>query len=223
MGRHQAYKPTVTERTNVKIDAWLSKNNLTRPRLPRVKKGKFNSFYGFCAAVGLAAVSVVDPYSGSLTAAQALALSNSESWFGDQNLVSDETVEVEIKFARGGFNLISGNDYSAIFVADAGEPEAGSPKAFARKLGLQLGWGQDQYSCLVKLWTRESHWNHLAENPGSGAYGIPQALPGRKMATEGADWRTNPETQIKWGVKYIEGRYSNPCNALRHSDELNWY
>jgi hypothetical protein len=116
-----------------------------------------------------------------------------------------------------------GASFQKIYVADAGTPDPGSAKAFAYSLSGQLGWGQDQYSCLVKLWTRESQWNVTANNSQSGAYGIPQALPGTKMASEGPDWATNPQTQIRWGVKYILGRYKNPCTALVHSNDLGWY
>ena len=80
-------------------------------------------------------------------------------------------------------------------------------------LMLASGFGIDQFPCLEKLWDHESGWNHRAENKGSGAYGIPQALPGSKMASKGADWRTNPATQIKWGIGYVKGRYKTPCGA----------
>jgi hypothetical protein len=80
-----------------------------------------------------------------------------------------------------------------------------------------------QFSCLVTVWNRESHWNHKAHNRSSGAHGIPQALPGSKMRSAGADWRTNPVTQIKWGLGYIHGRYGNPCGALRHMNSHGWY
>lgn len=105
----------------------------------------------------------------------------------------------------------------------AGVPDAGGAKAIAWELLQQRGWGTDQYDCLVALWTRESHWNTFAENKSSGAYGIPQALPGSKMAAFGADWRTNPETQIKWGLSYISGRYGTPCGAWRAFTSKGWY
>jgi hypothetical protein len=85
------------------------------------------------------------------------------------------------------------------------------------------GWGKKQFSCLETLWFRESNWNHKAKNPSSGAYGIPQSLPGKKMATFGSDWKTNPVTQIKWGVNYIEKRYDTPCGALDFFYARNWY
>jgi hypothetical protein len=90
-------------------------------------------------------------------------------------------------------------------------------------LTLQKGFGMDQVPCLVKLWDRESHWNTTAKNPSSGAYGIAQASPGSKMASVGADWKTNPDTQIKWGLGYIKSRYGNPCGAWAHSEDTGWY
>jgi hypothetical protein len=90
-------------------------------------------------------------------------------------------------------------------------------------INQKYGWGEKQFACLETLWFRESNWNHKAENPTSGAYGIPQSLPGRKMATFGDDWRTNPVTQIKWGADYIEDRYSTPCGALDFFYDRNWY
>lgn len=110
------------------------------------------------------------------------------------------------------------------------EPEpkirAGSPegnRSFARKKMSKWGWDEKQFECLVNLWERESNWNHEADNPKSSAFGIPQALPGERMSEIGEDWRTNPETQIKWGLKYISGRYSTPCNAWKHFQNKNWY
>ncbi|MGK5552196.1 transglycosylase SLT domain-containing protein [Actinomadura kijaniata] len=96
-------------------------------------------------------------------------------------------------------------------------------KAIAKKMVAKRGWSNRQYKCLVKLWNKESGWNHKARNRSSGAYGIPQALPGRKMRSAGKDWRTNPETQIKWGLRYIKGRYKTPCGALGHFHSRGWY
>ena len=77
----------------------------------------------------------------------------------------------------------------------------------------KYGWGDGQYACLDSLWTKESNWNYKARNKRTGAHGIPQALPADKMAVVGTDWRTNPVTQIRWGLRYIEARYDNPCKA----------
>jgi hypothetical protein len=79
-------------------------------------------------------------------------------------------------------------------------------------------WGASQQACLVKLWTKESHWNYQAHNYRSGAHGIAQAFPADKMETVGLDWRTNAVTQIRWGLNYIDKRYGTPCKALaRHN------
>ncbi|ALX66648.1 phospholipase [Microbacterium sp. XT11] len=96
-------------------------------------------------------------------------------------------------------------------------------KATARQLAAsRYGWGDDQFSCLNSLWTKESSWNYQAYNP-SGATGIPQALPGSKMASAGADWQTNAATQIAWGLGYISSVYGTPCSAWSHSQATNWY
>lgn len=110
--------------------------------------------------------------------------------------------------------------------APAGTGGGASPaeaQAIAQGMLAGYGWGGDQFSCLVSLWNKESGWNYQAMNPSSGAYGIPQALPGSKMSTAGADWQTNAATQISWGLGYISGRYGSPCAAWSHSQAVNWY
>lgn len=96
-------------------------------------------------------------------------------------------------------------------------------QATARSMLAGYGWGDDQFGCLVSLWNKESGWNYQAYNKSSGAFGIPQALPGSKMSTAGADWQTNPATQIAWGLGYISGRYGTPCGAWGHSQSTGWY
>lgn len=98
-----------------------------------------------------------------------------------------------------------------------------NPKAIAKLLAAQRGWGSTQFTCLDLLWTRESNWNYRATNPSSGAFGIPQSLPASKMAAYGKDYRTNPVTQIKWGLNYIADRYGTPCGAWAHSQSTGWY
>jgi hypothetical protein len=93
----------------------------------------------------------------------------------------------------------------------------------ARQMLGDYHWRQSQFGCLAKLWTQESGWSTSAENSMSGAYGIAQALPGSKMATAGKDWRTNPKTQIRWGLDYIQGRYDSPCGAWGHETADGWY
>ncbi|MFJ9314923.1 lytic transglycosylase domain-containing protein [Pimelobacter simplex] len=97
------------------------------------------------------------------------------------------------------------------------------PRDIARALLGEFGFSSDQFGCLDSLWTRESNWRVNADNPTSSAYGIPQALPGSKMSSEGSDWATNPATQIRWGLGYIKNRYGSPCSAWGHSESVGWY
>ena len=99
---------------------------------------------------------------------------------------------------------------------------AGAQAYAAAKLS-SFGWAPDQMQCLMKLWTKESEWRTTATNPSSGAYGIVQSLPAEKMASAGADYRTNYRTQINWGLGYIEERYGSPCQALNFHYANNWY
>jgi len=100
---------------------------------------------------------------------------------------------------------------------------AGTARAIAKDLAADRGWGDDQFACLDSLWQRESGWRTTAGNPTSGAYGIPQSLPGSKMASVGPNWRTDAKTQIIWGLGYIKARYSTPCGAWAHFQARNWY
>ena len=119
---------------------------------------------------------------------------------------------------------------AAALRADAGEAmtrtenlSESDPRDIARALLGEFGFGQDQFGCLDSLYSRESGWRVDADNPYSSAYGIPQALPGSKMASAGADWATNPVTQIRWGLGYIQDRYGSPCGAWAHSQSNGWY
>ncbi|WP_102192334.1 phospholipase [Microbacterium aurantiacum] len=97
-------------------------------------------------------------------------------------------------------------------------------KATAQQMAAnQYGWGADQFSCLESLWNKESGWNYQAYNDSSGATGIPQSLPGSKMASAGSDWETNAATQIAWGLGYISSVYGTPCGAWSHSQSTDWY
>jgi hypothetical protein len=105
----------------------------------------------------------------------------------------------------------------------AGDNSPAGAQASARAMLGGYGWGDDQFGCLVSLWNKESGWNYQAHNRSSGAHGIPQALPGSKMASAGADWQTNAATQVAWGLGYIAGRYGSPCGAWSHSQSVGWY
>ena len=100
---------------------------------------------------------------------------------------------------------------------------SGSPQQIAEQMLSQFGWSSSQFSCLQPLWALESGWNIYASNPSSGAYGIPQALPGSKMASAGPDWQSDAATQIRWGLSYIQGTYGSPCAAWSHEEADGWY
>jgi hypothetical protein len=100
---------------------------------------------------------------------------------------------------------------------------SGSPQQIAEQMLSQFGWSSGQFSCLQPLWALESGWNIYASNPSSGAYGIPQALPGSKMASAGPDWQSDAATQIRWGLSYIQGTYGSPCAAWSHEEADGWY
>jgi len=97
------------------------------------------------------------------------------------------------------------------------------PRSAAHAMLLRQGYGESEWTCLDALWTRESSWSASATNASSGAYGIPQALPAEKMASFGADFRTNPITQISWGLWYIHASYGSPCAALSHENSYGYY
>lgn len=110
---------------------------------------------------------------------------------------------------------------AAAALAAANTPE-GAKASAQQIMSSTYGWGGDQFSCLDSLWNKESGWNYQAYNP-SGATGIPQALPGSKMASAGSDWQTNAATQVAWGLGYISSVYGTPCSAWAHSQAMNWY
>ena len=110
----------------------------------------------------------------------------------------------------------------SLFIEAAREPLGA--KRFAKEMmASEYGWGDDEYTCLNRLWTKESHWNYKARNPRSGAHGIAQALPATKMEQVGTDWRTNPITQIQWGLLYISERYDTPCAAWNKWRKSRYY
>jgi hypothetical protein len=107
--------------------------------------------------------------------------------------------------------------------ASAPPAASGSAQQIAEGMLASYGWSSSQFSCLNSLWNEESGWNVTASNPSSGAYGIPQALPGSKMASAGPDWQTDAATQIRWGLGYIQADYGSPCGAWAHEEADGWY
>ncbi|WP_425432980.1 lytic transglycosylase domain-containing protein [Glaciihabitans tibetensis] len=186
-------------------------------------------------------VVVVDPYSGAYAAAalpsewesnqptQTLVVADG---YAVDTALDDYTIEepppppppvvvAEVEPTKSSSSSSSRSSSSA--APAAGTPDPGSAKAVALEMVSARGWDDAQYNCLVSLWNKESGWNMYAQNKSSGAYGIPQSLPGSKMASAGADWATNAATQISWGLGYISGRYQTPCGAWTHSQAVGWY
>jgi hypothetical protein len=120
-------------------------------------------------------------------------------------------------------NSSGGGGGGGTAVAALPPPNPGTAQSIAYNMMASFGFDpKTQFSCLDAIWTRESGWNYQAEN-ASGAFGIPQALPGSKMASAGADWQTNPATQIKWGLGYIQSTYGTPCNAWAFWQAHSYY
>lgn len=207
-----------------------------RSRRPHIRSRAAVWGFAFTAAVGFALVNVVDPYSGSTaTPAYADTRQNIEqtSRYGDapvQSLTAPDTSETTV--ARDAVSVklkptptptptptAKKSSSSGGGAPSAPAPDPGTAKAIAYQMVHDRGWGDDQYSCLVALWNKESGWRVNAANP-SGAYGIPQALPGSKM---GPGWQTDANVQISWGLGYIAGRYGNPCGAWAKSQAQGWY
>ena len=118
-----------------------------------------------------------------------------------------------------------GSHHSRAHLLSAGASHLSGNEALARRMAAGAGWRGRQLHCLDQLWTRESAgtWNPTVTDPTSGAYGIPQAMPGSKMASAGTGWRTGAATQIRWGLGYIAIRYHTPCGAWAHEIAQGWY
>jgi len=216
MGRYELVRPSLRKRLSARLLGKIFSNRIESFNIRKKLQILIANLLAFGFAGSYVLVTVVDPYGG--------ALANEYTFYSDADAQTyGYASQQKISFSRGGWEVVTGDEAAAIYVANAATPETGTVKEFAYGLVTANGWGRDQYSCLVALWTRESNWRWNAFNSSSGAYGIPQSLPGAKMAEMGADWQTNPETQIRWGVNYIKHRYGAPCGAMAHSNKFNWY
>jgi hypothetical protein len=201
------------------------------------------SLFSFVAVFGILLVNMTDPYAGAMASpyyqsatphlsAKAQKLLEVETAaYQSTEVTTRDAFTVTAKPApppppapapaapQGSGSASSGKSAAAPVAAAS----PGSAQAVAAQIVAAHGWGSEQFNCLVALWNKESGWRVNASNGSSGAYGIPQALPGNKMASVGADWQTNPATQITWGLNYITGRYGTPCGAWQHSVDMNWY
>jgi hypothetical protein len=211
------------------------------PVMPAGKRGAARPFivgFAFLAAAGFFLVNIVDPYSGA--AASPGFASSHQRFHGQQvqslsvsstSMVGELTADSYASKAApppppppAPARAVSSDDAAdSPSAPSAGNPDPDSAQAYAQGALAAQGMGSDQFNCLVALWNRESGWNVHASNPGSGAYGIPQALPGNKMATAGPDWQDSYVTQVDWGLGYVMGRYGSPCGAWAHSESTGWY
>jgi len=141
------------------------------------------------------------------------------------DLAAQTRAEAEkARLAAAEFDRVQAEKAKAAAESLARQNTPDGAKAVARDLAAsKYGWGEGEFQCLVQLWQKESGWSYTAMNASSGATGIPQALPGNKMATAGADWQTNAATQVAWGLDYIQRGYGSPCGAWSHSQAVNWY
>jgi hypothetical protein len=132
--------------------------------------------------------------------------------------------QVAASQASGGGSSSGGSSgtSSGTTVPVVAAPAPGTAKSIAFQMMTSFGFPTSEFGCLDNLWMRESGWIYDAEN-ASGAYGIPQSLPGSKMASAGADWQTNAATQIRWGLGYIKSTYGSPCAAWSHEQSAGWY
>lgn len=140
----------------------------------------------------------------------------------DASAISPDVITPITGFSTFGPSVSqsSGNTVDAQLSQDSSIAEI---QQYAHDKVIAMGWTEQDFQNLVLLWNRESGWRWNADNPTSDAYGIPQALPGSKMASAGADWATNPKTQVDWGLQYIQQRYGNPTAAWSHSQATGWY
>jgi len=173
--------------------------------------------FAFLASVTFVLAAAIDPTAAFALSREPVEVSAPASPQGPAQTVT--AGEASLAVERSQFGVTK---YKAS-APKVGKPDPGTAKAIAYEMVLARGWDDAQYACLVSLWERESHWNVNAHNARSGAHGIPQALPGSKMASVGADWETNPATQITWGLGYIAGRYLDPCGAWTASEQRGWY
>ncbi len=180
----------------------------------------FDSYAGETAATDLRVETLADSGTDSATLAAAPAPPAADELADRAPLVSRSSDRREtadpVKEAALSVDLVKA-------VTGTQDLSDGDPREIARALLAEFGFSSDQFGCLDSLYTRESNWNVSANNPYSSAYGIPQALPGSKMSSAGSDWATNPVTQIRWGLGYIEDRYGSPCGAWGHSQSHGWY
>ena len=202
----------------------------------RRSRGRFVlGLFAILASAGIALVTVTDPYAGATAApfyekpvlvkASGVQRYKIDGGYVDVDVSRDAFKVVQAPKAAPASKAASGSSSSSASSSASAASyttPVGTAQTFAAKSVAAKGWAPSEFSCLVSLWNRESGWNTHAANP-SGAYGIPQSLPGSKMASAGGDWQNSYETQITWGLGYISGSYGSPCGAWAHSNAYGWY
>ncbi|MGT2426616.1 aggregation-promoting factor C-terminal-like domain-containing protein [Amnibacterium kyonggiense] len=215
------------------------------PVRPR-SRGRFVlGLFAILASAGIALVTVTDPYAGATAApfyqqpvlvkATGVQRYKIAGGYVDIDMTRDGYKVVDAQqqqpapkaaaAAGGSSSSSSGGGGSSSAAGASGASfttPVGTAQTYAAQAVASRGWAPSEFSCLVNLWNRESGWNTHAANP-SGAYGIPQSLPGSKMSAAGPDWQNSYQTQINWGLGYISGSYGSPCGAWAHSNAYNWY
>lgn len=186
----------------------------------------FAGWMAYCALhsfrpINMGRALLTDPSQAANTIRQAETEVKSTAASGDNNSLGDGAL-------KGFTDTFGASDQSP--TAPTTQGSAGSSvqsyQQYANQLGQQMwggAWNATEMNDLIMLWNRESGWNPQAYNSSSGATGIPQSLPGDKMASAGADWKTNPATQITWGLGYIKQRYGSPSAAWAHEQSAGWY
>ena len=162
-------------------------------------------------------------------------MSTSLSLPASAKLVKAVSLNTDVDLSKGAALYTQLNQKSELFASqmalvasisrqvEMARNTVGAKKVAKAIADSEYDWGDKQFLCLNRLWTKESHWNYRAHNKNSGAHGIPQALPAIRMDDVATDWRTNPVTQIRWGLRYIEARYETPCRAWAKFQRSNYY
>ena len=164
---------------------------------------------------------LTDAAASAVTAANKAAIAHDAAVAAAKKAAAERAARARAAAAAAAAKARAAAAARARQLASVNTPD-GARSVAESMMASSYGWGSDQFQCLDSLWSKESGWNYQAYNP-SGATGIPQALPGSKMASAGTDWATDAATQIRWGLGYIAASYGTPCAAWGHSESYNWY
>lgn len=235
MGKHSEQAPEVWAPRTESVTVVAQPSST-----PRIR-GRYHgnvplSIFGFLAAFAFILVNVTDPYAGATAspyyhaasdtvAPQLLELADDyepTAVTRDNFGVTEKPVVVAAPVPVAEVES-SDDDSAESWAPPVAVADPGSAQSIAASMVAARGWPSSEFDCLFALWNKESGWRVNAYNASSGAYGIPQSLPGSKMASVGSDWETNPATQIEWGLGYITSRYGTPCGAWQSSVDRGWY